>query len=184
MQFKHTGSKNNKYKNVLHALEYISKPHVINFVNSFLYRVLTDYSVQFKFCLCFLYFVNYVVDPLQNHLSSYSMTLAFRRSQLIDLMDIIPHQLVKSLSVYPLKFIAELYSLSIFSVAKLILPLAKLCTRSKVRDNLQAYSGIFDVFSGSELPNTKSSGMKHAYQASSSMGLYKSLHAVQNFMLI
>lgn len=50
------------------------------------------------------------------------MTLEFRRFQLIDKMDIITHQLVKSLSVYPLKFIIELYSLS-FSVAKLILPL-------------------------------------------------------------
>lgn len=98
-------------------------PHVINFVHSFLYRVLTDCSVQFRFCLCFLYFVIYVVDPLQNHVSSYSMTLEFRRFQLIDKMDIITHQLVKSLSVYPLKFIVELYSLSIFSVAKLILPL-------------------------------------------------------------
>lgn len=51
------------------------------------------------------------------------MTLEFRRFQLIDKMDIITHQLVKFLSVYPLKFIIELYSLSIFSVAKLILPL-------------------------------------------------------------
>lgn len=50
------------------------------------------------------------------------MTLEFRRFQLIDKMDIITHQLVKFLSVYPLKFIIELYSLSIFSVAKLILP--------------------------------------------------------------
>lgn len=47
------------------------------------------------------------------------MTLEFRRFQLIDKMDIITHQLVKFLSVYPL----ELYSLSIFSVTKLILPL-------------------------------------------------------------
>lgn len=46
------------------------------------------------------------------------MTLEFRRFQLIDKMDIITHQLVKFLSVYPLKFIIELYSLS-----KLILPL-------------------------------------------------------------
>lgn len=51
------------------------------------------------------------------------MTLEFRRFQLIDKMDIITHQLVKFLSVYPLKFIIELYSHSIFSVAKLILPL-------------------------------------------------------------
>lgn len=51
------------------------------------------------------------------------MTLEFRRFQLIDKMDIITHQLVKFLSVYQLKFIIELYSLSIFSVAKLILPL-------------------------------------------------------------
>lgn len=51
------------------------------------------------------------------------MTLEFRRFQLIDKMDIITHQLVKFLSVYPLRFIIELYSLSIFSVAKLILPL-------------------------------------------------------------
>lgn len=42
------------------------------------------------------------------------MTLEFRRFQLIDKMDIITHQLVKFLSVYPLKFII---------VAKLILPL-------------------------------------------------------------
>lgn len=55
------------------------------------------------------------------------MTLEFRRFQLIDKMDIITHQLVKFLSVYPLKFIIELYSLSIFSVAKLILPLKKTC---------------------------------------------------------
>lgn len=52
------------------------------------------------------------------------MPLEFRRFQLIDKMDIITHQLVKFLSVYPWKFIIlELYSLSIFSVAKLILPL-------------------------------------------------------------
>lgn len=98
-------------------------PHVINFVHSVLYRVLTDCSVQFRFCLCFLYFVNYVVDPYIESCMFLFNDIGFSEIPTYWQNWYNNTPLVKSLSVCPLKFIVELYSLSIFSVAKLILPL-------------------------------------------------------------